>query len=709
MKRKLILAAVVGLLSGSGAAHACSDTTCAPSWKLSAPGPDCANRALLTPGNDTRVNLLFLLRGKAGLGMTGQSYPALEYASQGYGRTFLDWGLLNTGLFPRKADAEEAGSPDFAGSRCISLNSGTPAFLAALQTAKGLPPAEREALGAARQRLATVCGGPGDTALPGWPGGIASAPGKAFLAYLQAADAFYGERWDEARGGFAALRGAPEPWVAEAAAYMAGRVDLNAAQASAFDEYGWYEGLNKLDQQAVTRAKGALAAYLKAFPQGRYAASATGLQRRALWLEGDTGGLAREYARLLGAVRADSEQASELVQEIDNKLLFAGDRKPAASGPLLLATLDLMRMRASAHAGEDEDEEPVAGQPVLALSELEAQAPLFAGEPELYGYLQATHAFYVQNDPRKVLGLIPDDSHRADYSPVAFSRQVLRGMALAAVGDRNEAGFWRDLLGGAKALWQRPTIELGLALNYERSGKLEAVFAKDSPITDSMIRRILLTHAAGPALLRAAASDAARPQLDRDTALFTLLYKQLTRGDYAGFAASRALVGAGGAIDTGLWSFLDQDSVPVGLFARGRWSDGYPCQPIAATAQALARHPQDSAARLCLGDFLRLNGFDGFTALDDAPPKDELGGAAREFPGQPVQRGAIYAAIIANPRAPAGDRAYALYRAVRCYAPSGNNSCGGADVDSAQRKAWYDQLKTQYPASPWARKLRFYW
>ena len=53
--------------------------------------------------------------------------------------------------------------------------------------------------------------------------------------------------------------------------------------------------------------------------------------------------------------------------------------------------------------------------------------------------------------------------------------------------------------------------------------------------------------------------------------------------------------------------------------------------------------------------------------------------------------------------------AYALYRAVNCYAPSGNNQCGGADVPQEQRRAWFQQLKRDYAGSQWAQKLRYYW
>jgi hypothetical protein len=153
----------------------------------------------------------------------------------------------------------------------------------------------------------------------------------------------------------------------------------------------------------------------------------------------------------------------------------------------------------------------------------------------------------------------------------------------------------------------------------------------------------------------------------------------------------------------------DQEKVPVGLFSQGKWSDGYSCPAIDVTARTLAANPQAISARLCLGDFWRLNGFDDFELSGIANKPDELAGVANLFPGKPTPRSAIYTSIIADPKAAGPDKAYALYRAVMCYARSGSNGCGGKDVPKSQRKAWYDQLKRDYPSSPWAKKLRYYW
>jgi hypothetical protein len=80
-----------------------------------------------------------------------------------------------------------------------------------------------------------------------------------------------------------------------------------------------------------------------------------------------------------------------------------------------------------------------------------------------------------------------------------------------------------------------------------------------------------------------------------------------------------------------------------------------------------------------------------------------------QFKGKEYSRLEAYKATISDQQANATDKAYSLYRAIRCYAPTGNNTCGGTEVPKLQRKAWYDRLKTQYKNTPWAKELRYYW
>ena len=699
--RGLVMA---GLLASSGAALACADVGCEPTWSLFGGAQACHNRVVIAPGNDSRVNLLALLRDSAGLGLGGGEYPKPEYDEEGFGHVFLDWGMVTRQWVP-EVDPNAAATADVISGPCDWFRAGTPEFIAALGANRALPGAERTALTNAREELAKRCA---DKALPAVLPGVAvsSTAGKAFLGYLAATDAFYDARYGEAASGYAALAGAPDPWVAETARYMVARAEMRAALAKSIDEYGFFGGLKSVDKAAALRGKAALADYLKAYPKGRYAASARGLERRALWLSGDFAALGQRYESLFADGPKDGLPLVDLINEADGKYLSTSDNpNPRGGGLLLLAAADLMAMRVA----DPDDRYSSGSESPLDAATLASQQASFLRAPELYKFLQANHAFYVAKDYARVLQLIPDDARKTSFTPLAFSRQVLRGQALAAKGDPNEAGFWLELLGGAKGLWQRPTVELGLAMNWERHGKLADVFAPGSPITDRMVREILLTHSAGPALLRRVALDVERPQTERDAALFTLLYKQLSRGDYAGFRTNLTLV-RGDAPTDGLWGFGPGNAAPLGLFPKGRTTQaGFACPVLQGTVAALAADPRDNHARLCLGEFWRLNGFDTFTALDTSPARGALGGTANEFPGKPLARGAIYAAVIADPRSAPDDRAYALFRAVNCYGPSGYNGCGGEDVPIAQRKAWYDRLKREFPRSAWAQKLKYYW
>ena len=153
---------------------------------------------------------------------------------------------------------------------------------------------------------------------------------------------------------------------------------------------------------------------------------------------------------------------------------------------------------------------------------------------------------------------------------------------------------------------------------------------------------------------------------------------------------------------------LDFARPPLGVFVHPAVDADSACPPIAATARALAADPTAPRPRLCLAEWVRLSGLDGYE-LDTPPPRDELGGSRPLFPGPVYARLTTYRALIAAPATPPDDRAYALFRAANCYAPSGINQCGGVDADKAERKGWYTRLKAEHPNTRWAQELRYWW
>lgn len=116
---------------------------CEPSWTLDLTAKsDCANIAVLAPGNDTRANLLLLLADRHGTPAPSAPAP----------RPLLDWKDFRTRFSEPAADdvgVFAAGE----GSRCRSDSTGEKAFSAAVQADPGLSPDDRNALTNARENL----------------------------------------------------------------------------------------------------------------------------------------------------------------------------------------------------------------------------------------------------------------------------------------------------------------------------------------------------------------------------------------------------------------------------------------------------------------------------------------------------------------------------------------------------------------------------
>lgn len=676
MRRFALLLLVLGAWAWPRAARASGDIACVPRQTLAERDVGgCDSRAILHPANDTRVNLLLLMRAARAAAApvpVGAPPPPL-----------FDWAAYRTWLV-KPVDPSES-YVDGEGSRCRSNTDGRAAFGAAVRAARGLDAADRAALIAAREALAPDCEKAAALGLP-----TTAAAARPWAEYLTAAAAFYAGDFAAAARGFGGLAGADEPWLAETARYMVARVELNLAQAQAFDEWGEPD-FAKVDRGALARAASGFEAYLKNYPAGRYAASVRGLQRRVWWLARDAGRLAATYGALMRedpATRGISDV--DLAQEIDNKLRPLGTE--GVTEPLLLAVADLAALRDGTLTGE-----PLA-----------AQRHAFAREPALYAFLRAAQAFYAAKRPAEVVQLIPAAAGDGALGSIALSGQVLRAQALDATRDPAARAIWLGLLPRAPGRLERAPAELGLALHDERAGALDALLAPGSPLTVPLFRETLLFTVADAAMLRRAA-QAAGPRHEREVALFILLYKELSRGFYAAFARDLALVPAGASTGPIEWDgLLATERPPIGLFTQTRGLGDLGCPPLRVTAATLATNPRQPRALLCVADFFQANGFDG-GAYDAQPVAAELGGTRSLFPGRPYERAAVYRAVLDDRAASVDDKAYALYRQIRCYAPGGSNSCGGADVPRATRRAWFLRLKQTYPQARWAQRADVWW
>ena len=700
--------ALASPLAFSTPAQASSDSTCYPDWKVKQTDfAGCSGMALLSPGNDTRINLLMLLydrHGNVGLSHS-TSYDMMD--RRGDAQPF-DYGIFALALGEKPADDEDA-DVAMVGTRCVTNTQGQRDFEAALAVTKGLSTGEREKLGEARKALQPECGDGAmmRPAVEGALSAVSSKAGKDFSDYLLAAASFYDGDFASARQLFVKLSKGQAAWPKEAALYMLGRVELNLAMEGAFDDYG-YAAENANNSSELNAAELAFKAYLKAYPQGNYAVSASGLLRKVYWMAKDHDKLLAQYVAAFKRKNMDGSNVSlaDMVQEMDVKL---GEDLDIATvnDPSILAMLDLKAMRYSDDPEQQGDRKPITR------AAIEAQRSRFAGQEALFDYVLAAHALYVAKDPDSALKLLPANVSGEGY--LAYSQRALRALALDAKNDPGARAALVAMLDTAKKPFQRGSMELAVAMHDERHAGLDRLFAAGSPVKDAEVREILLRYTAGPKQLRAQAVAKAAPKQERDVALFTLLYKNITRGNYKDFLTDIALIPAGTKPKP-----ADDYSTPgytnIAMFKWAGTKDGFACPSLSTLATALSGAAKDAPSLLCLADFARLQGFDAGaswpdlpSSLDTLPPKDQLGGTPSLFPGKPFSRLEIYKGIIADPAAVPTAKAYALYRAVYCYGPSGYNSCGGTEVPIAQRKAWFNQLKKSYPTSPWAAKLKYYW
>jgi hypothetical protein len=708
----------LALLAGlSFQAQASGDDSCYPDWRVSRDNLEgCSNLPFLSPGNDSRVNLRLLLADKKveplkpnalnetdleqGFGpvpfpvyrLTSNDTPPSEAdESSGPG---LDALLAPLGI--QRADTKTAGQAFLSGegSRCRSNDDDSAAAFIGQVVKADMPAAERDVLVKARLQLLATCEWTGQVVDPQQ---IQSTEGQLLRTYLQAAADFYSGRFSDAERGFAAASSGALPWLKETALYMTARTSLNQAQAEAFDEYGMPK-LERVDKSALSDAEEGFLGYLKTYPQGAYAVSARGLLRRVYWLANDADKLAQAYAWQLTQATDAQRNASvdELVEEADLKLLMAN--RSTVQSPMIQLVIDLMAMRAHT-------------PPNLSREDLDGQKAVFASEPALFDYVQAAYALYVEHQPDSALKRLPKEvPSNLDY--FAFSQQTLRALALEEKKDWKSAeALWLQLLPLAKLPLQRDQLELALAMNYERSGQLAKVFAADSPISAKQVRYILLRNVAGPDLLRQQLAKASDP-VERNTAQFVLLYKDLLHSQFATFADDLKQLPSPAPDDklgTSL-GYVYSASQNLKLF---QWSgdkaeSGYVCPSIAQTAATLQNDGKNPQGLNCFGEFILRNGLDGMP-LEQARAAGSLGSTASEFKGETFSRLDGYALVIANTKAPKNDKAYALFRAINCYAPSGYNSCGGNDVKPAVRKAWFRQLKTGFADTQWGKSLQYYW
>jgi hypothetical protein len=702
MRRKFVILGFIFLAFLSTESYASGDFGCgAPRGTIFLRSYETCNSVpFLSPANDSRLNLELLLidagRLTGTLSSSGQ-YPAPgDVAWLQVPFNLEDWQVhertssaaADSGALKSTADSNDYAQGE--GSRCSNARNGMAALENAVNAAVALPKDEASTLIAARRALAPNCNAAADS---DWkaPQGIRSALGREFAVYIKGANAFYAGAFPAALNSFKSLKDSASPWLKETSRYMVGRTLLNSAPLHAFGQWGEIK-LDKVDKNDLKDAEDTFNSYLHDFPYGLYATSSRGLLRRVYWLADDQTKLAEAFDRAF----ADSVKGVnnvtllELVQEADSKLI-ASIKIDRIQSPQFLAIIDLMRMRST-----DEKVAGVATNASLILADLEGQKDRFASKPALFKYLLAAFHLYADSKPEHTLALLPNLTG-ARLSYFDFSQQTLRILALDASKQYDaERKLLLQMLPMAKLPLQSEQLQLALAGLEERTGHLDRVFAPESPIHEKAIRTILVEYTASAEMLRQRIRDPKENAEVIDAALYTLLYKELTGGKHQAFQTDLTLLRPHPS--EFLASFVDS--------GEGKSSE-YRCPSLREVASTLQRDGSDARSLNCVGELVRLHGV--HFGQDAAPPKTDLGGSGSLFPVTNYSRMDSYLPVIANKQAPGDARAYALFRAVNCYASSGISDCGNQNIPQSTRKQWFQMLHKEYPDSTWAKSSKYYW
>jgi len=257
-----------------------------------------------------------------------------------------------------------------------------------------------------------------------------------------------------------------------------------------------------------------------------------------------------------------------------------------------------------------------------------------------------------------------------------------------------ERALLLEMLPLAKMPLEPEQLQLALAMLEVHTGHVDRIFAPGSPIRDKAIRTIVVEYTASAEILRQRIKDKKENADVAAAALYSLLYKELTGGKYQAFQADLALV-------------PPQPSENLAPFVANGKSAGYACPSLREVAATLQHDGNDAKSLNCVGELVRLH--DVHYGQDNVPLGTDLGGSDSMFPATNYSRMDGYLKVIAETQAAADARAYALYRAVNCYAPSGNNACGKQDIAKGTRKQWFDMLHKEYANSVWAKSSKYYW
>lgn len=655
----------------------------------------CSNFPVLYPANDSQTNMTLLL-SDLGLATIKPMTADANLWDAVYGMVPFDAANLSSltqNKMPNRRKLLERTDTIFD-ERCTSFDSGNQAFNTQVQNNKAIPNLEKQILISERKKM-NQCGDKIELIAinPNW-----SITTRQYASYLNASILFYNSNYSAATKIYTVLTTVEDAWLKETSQYMLIRTSLNSAYATGVDKYGDVY-LDNINQNLLKQFLDNINAYLKAYPNGQYVASARGFMRRGFWLSKRQDLLVNEIVWQLKNPTSKfyNLEMSELPAEIDRRIFDSSAfNVNNLKDPFFLAVYDLMHMRESS----SENYRPISW------AQLNAQKDFFQTQPELFQYLQAAHLFFIQNKAQEAQNYLPK-ANAKNSSYLQLSQTFLRGQILEKIGQpQNAEEYWRQQLAQAKDSYQRGLFETALSNHLAIRQNYSAFIGKKAQITQPNLQRNFITQIADTNSLQKLIQSEQSNIDQKQAASYTLLSKSLVHQQFELFKQSYAFMPKNAMQYKGYNSDNEQlKNKPD--FSNFIWNGAnitpqLRCSNLETLVNQLAQTPKDSLLNVCLGEYFRSE--QGYSLQQLSYNEKQTS----NFSGKIFARGQIYQDLIKS-SSKSDLQAYALYRAIQCYAPSGINDCGGNEVNKTIRKQWFDQIKTDYPNTSWAKSLKYYW
>lgn len=507
--------------------------------------------------------------------------------------------------------------------------------------------------------------------------GMKAGGGAEFVAYVKGAAQMYLRRDADAVKTFEGLGDAKNEWVKETATYVRARALLRQAQAK-WDGYQFGAGGQfGIDQALVDQAGTAFKDYVKAYPKGRYAESATSMERRVLLLKDDR-------AALQAAVFAAFKQrlAAKDLRTVGRKILGElnyvtkiGAEGFPADQPVL----------AAAFAGSTEIQKEAAPDILKAVEKNEDAYKAYPGAFALTkAELQLKVGDFAAAEKTSSGAL-------GGEVPPRIALALRQALAEAYVGQKKAQDAAKELtaLFAAGPNFKEDEDLVALLLKAAQESKdYKLLFAGDAPTAKPEAARSALRDLFEDADLRkiVAMPDLAAPL--RAAAQFPVLEKPL----------------------------LDQD---VEAFLKDYEAFGKPApfDQVEAAARTLMTTPKDPKALFNYGYFLAVRlvptlASDHCCACNIVKGLDPYeSGSSRKYK-QPIE---YYVEALENigPEKGKDLEAKILHHAIMCFkASNAAGYCTGYQSEQKfpkeVRKAWFDRLKT-HKGSKWLKQTKYYY